>query len=46
MSFSIAHPVGLYDVASLEDCKEVPEVPNVEVLQTLGLKTSDPICSK
>lgn len=46
MSFSIAHPVGLYDVASLEDWNQVPEVPNVEVIQTLGLKTSEPICSK
>lgn len=46
MSFSIAHSVGLYDVASSEDCNQVPEVPNVEVRQTIGLKTSEPICSK
>lgn len=46
MSFSIANPVGLYDVASLEDCNEVPGVPNAEVIQTLGLKTSEPVFSK
>lgn len=33
-------------MASSEDCNQVPEVPNVVVIQTIGLKTSEPICSK